>query len=78
MTTSQRVKIKVDAEYYVSTHDDIPALVLTVNLPELGEKTAWVFDTVLDADREDRSVTLLWYPDDDDEGWDRLDDVGEW
>lgn len=70
---------QVTAEYYyVETEGSIPGLVITLYLPDGPPGTDWVFDSVVDTDPGMGTITVLCYPNGDDEGYERLDDVGEW
>jgi hypothetical protein len=75
-TVDNPTAVTVPAEYYIDKSDDLPALVVTVKLADLGIGGRWQYDSVLHI--EDDKITMLCYPDEDDEGWARLDEVGEW
>lgn len=68
---------QVTAEYYVDTEGSIPGLVVTISLPD-APGADWIIDSVMSVDPAEGTVTVLCYPNGDDEGWERLDDVGEW
>jgi hypothetical protein len=72
---------EVTAAHYTSQPDkqgDIPSLVVTIDLGDiLG--AGWTYDSVLSFGEETGTdITLLFYPQGSDEGWQRLDEVGEW
>jgi hypothetical protein len=75
-TIDNPVKTTVPAEHYVSTAGDLPGLVVDIDLTSLGVGSRYTFNSVLNV--EDGTITVLCYPADDDEGWHRLNEVGEW
>jgi hypothetical protein len=78
-TIDNPVTTSVPAEYYVDKDGDLPGLVVTLSLPrDLVPGTDWIFDSVIETDPAEGTITILCYPNGDDEGWDRLDEVGEW
>lgn len=66
----------VPAEHYINKAGDLPGLVVDIDLTSLGVGSRWAYDCVLHV--EGGTITVLCYPDEDDEGWDRLNEVGEW
>jgi hypothetical protein len=76
-TIDSPTKTTVPVEHYISAAgDEIPGLVVDIDLASLGVGSRYSFDSVLQI--EDGTITVLCYPDEDDEGWQRLDEVGEW
>lgn len=53
-----------------------PSRVVSIPLDAFIAGGRWTFDSVL-SEHQDQ-VNLLFYPAEDDAGWDRLDDVGDW
>jgi hypothetical protein len=72
---------QVTAEHYIvkpSKHGPIPSLVVSIDLGDVIG-TDWTYDSVLSfGDGTGTDITLLFYPQGDHEGWQRLDEVGEW
>jgi hypothetical protein len=69
---------EVAAGHYTDKSGGIPGLVVTIDLGDIigGE---WTYDSVLSFGEETGTeITLLFYPQGSDEGWDRLNEVGEW
>jgi hypothetical protein len=79
-TIDNPAETTITAEYTDKAGTDAPpTLVVTINLPrDLTPGTDWIFDSVLEVDPAEGTITVLCYPNGDDEGWDRLDEVGEW
>jgi hypothetical protein len=75
-TIDNPVKTTVPAGHYTTADGGIPSLVVDIDLSSLGVGTRYEYDCVLHV--EDKTVTLLFVPSEDDEGWERLDEVGEW
>jgi len=74
-TVDSPAKTTVPAEHYTS-REGPPCLVVSVDLSSLGVGSRFDYDTVIHA--EDGEITMTFYPPDDDEGWHRLHEVGEW
>jgi hypothetical protein len=75
-TIDKPIKATVPIEHYTDKSGGIPSLVIDVDLAALGVGSRYEFDCVLHV--EDGTVSLLCYPNGDDEGWQRIDEVGEW
>ena len=81
-TIDNPVTTTVPAEHYtgIAGPGAPPSLIVSVGLASLGVGSRWEFDSILAVENEDGGTTivLLCYPDGDDEGWDRVNEVGEW
>lgn len=75
---------EVTAEYYVDKTGGIPRLVVSIDFgSDLGEGEGgvgeWAYDSVISYGTETGTdLTLLFFPQGTDEGWDRIGEVGEW
>lgn len=68
----------IPVELYTDETCELPALCISIDFRYLdtGDGTRWEYDHVLSDDGGE--VTLICHPAAEDEGWRRLDEVGEW
>ena len=71
----------ITAEWRIDRSGDTPTLILHIdpgNLADIADG-CWQFDSLLSMGEETGTdLSLLYYPDPADEGWDRVSEVGEW
>lgn len=73
--------IFIEAEWHIDRSGQLPSLILRIDPGNLADITdgCWQFDSLLFIGAETGTdLALLYYPDPADEGWDRVDEVGEW
>jgi hypothetical protein len=75
-TADNPTKTTVPAEYYTGSENGPLHLVVSVDLSALGVGSRFDYDTVIHV--EGGEITMTFFPPDDDEGWHRLHEVGEW
>jgi hypothetical protein len=74
-TIDNPAKTTIPAEHYISD-SDVPSLVVDIDLTSLGVGSR--FEDIHVIHIEDGTITVVCHPADDHEGWQRLDEVGEW
>lgn len=71
----------ISAEWEIDRSGELPRLILRIDPGNLADITdsCWQFDSLLSIGSETGTdLSLLYFPDPADEGWDRVDEVGEW